>query len=79
MRRTPLVSISMWLSLPSSCSMMIRVVALLNKYLHESDLRLEVYVESLDSQYVCKYPALFIRGFHAILMIKSLLESVFDQ
>jgi hypothetical protein len=49
--------------------MMIGVAILMNKHLHEADLRLEIWVELLDSQYVRSFPASFNRNFYVILTI----------
>ena len=49
--------------------MMIRVVVLMNKHLHEPDLRIEIYVEFLDSQYGRNFPASFNRDFYVLLTI----------
>ena len=57
--------------------MMIRVAVLMNKHLHEPDLRLEIWVEFLDSQYVRNFPASFNRDFYVILTI-NLFWSVFS-
>jgi hypothetical protein len=48
---------------------MIRVAVLMNKHLHEPDLRLEIWVEFLDSKYVLNFPASFNRDFYVILTI----------
>jgi hypothetical protein len=57
--------------------MMIRVAVLMNKHLHEPDLRSEIWVEFLDSQYVRNFSASFSRDFCVILAI-NLFWSVFS-
>ena len=49
--------------------MMIGVAILMNKHIHEPDLKLEIWVEFLDSQYVRSFAASFNRDFYVILTI----------
>jgi len=49
--------------------MMIRVVVLMNKHLHEPDLTLEISVEFLNSQHVRNVSASLNREFYFILTI----------
>ena len=41
----------------------------MNKHIHEPDLKLEIWVEFLDSQYVRSFAASFNRDFYVILTI----------
>jgi hypothetical protein len=50
----------------------------MNKHIHEPDLKLEIWVEFLDSQYVRSFAPSFNRDFYVILTI-NLFWRVFQS